>query len=37
MCGNGWMSKDGEFQAVRAAGENSQIRTLFFKKKFFIV
>jgi hypothetical protein len=27
------MSTDGGFQAVRAAGENLQIRTLLFKKK----
>ena len=30
MCGNGCMSTDGGFQAVRAAGENLQIRTLLF-------
>jgi hypothetical protein len=30
------MSSDGGFQAVRAAGENLQIRTLFFKKKSFL-
>jgi hypothetical protein len=32
------MSMDGGFQAVHAAGENLQIRTLLFKKKkkFFI-
>ena len=29
MCGDGFMSRDGGFQAVRAAGENLQIRTLF--------
>ena len=28
MCGDGCMSRDGGFQAVLAAGENSQIRTL---------
>jgi hypothetical protein len=27
------MSRDGGFQAVRAAGENLQIRTLFKKRK----
>jgi hypothetical protein len=30
MCGNGCMSMDGGFQAVRAAGENLKIRALFF-------
>jgi hypothetical protein len=30
------MSMDGGFQAVRAAGENLQIRTLYIKKTFFI-
>jgi hypothetical protein len=35
MCGNGCMSEDGGFQAVRAAGENLQIRTL-KKKRFFL-
>jgi hypothetical protein len=38
MCGNGYMSiitcMDGGFQAVRAAGENLQIRTLFYKNKY---
>jgi hypothetical protein len=34
MCGNGCISMDGGFQAVRAAGENFQIRTL-LKKTFF--
>jgi hypothetical protein len=33
MCGNGCMSMDGGFQAVHAAGENLQIRTLFYLKK----
>ena len=28
MCGNGCMSRDGGFLAVRAAGKNLQIRTL---------
>ena len=28
MCGDGCMSRDGGFQAVRAAGKNLQIRTL---------
>jgi hypothetical protein len=32
MCGNGCMSMDGGFQAMRAAGENLQIRTLLLKK-----
>jgi hypothetical protein len=37
MCGNGCMSMDGGFQAVRAAGENLQIRTLLKKQiRFFI-
>jgi hypothetical protein len=36
MCGNGCMSRDGEFQAVRAAVENLQTRTLFFLKKKFL-
>ena len=31
MCGNGCMSRAGGFQAVRAEGENSQIRTLLKK------
>jgi hypothetical protein len=30
------MSMDGGFQAVRAARENLQIRTLLLKKSFFI-
>ena len=33
MCGDGCMSRDGGFHAVRAACENLQIRTLLFKKK----
>jgi hypothetical protein len=35
MCGNGCMSMDGGFRAVRAAGENLQIRTLYKKKNTF--
>ena len=31
------MSMEGGFQAVRAAGENLQIRTLFFLNKFFFI
>ena len=30
------MSRDGGFQAVRAAGKNLQIHTLFFEKTCFI-
>jgi hypothetical protein len=30
------MSRDGGFQAVRAAGKKLQIRTLFKNKKVFI-
>jgi hypothetical protein len=37
MCGNGCMSMDGGFQAVRAAGENLQIRTLKQKNVFYRV
>jgi hypothetical protein len=33
MCGNSCMSRDGGFQAVRAAGKKLQIRTFFFKKE----
>ena len=36
MCGNGCMSMDGGFQAVRAAVENLQIRTLLKTKTVFI-
>jgi hypothetical protein len=32
MCGNGCMSMDGGFQAVRAAGVKLQIRTLLKNK-----
>ena len=36
MCGYGCRSRDGGFQAVRAAGKKLQIRTLFkLKKKVF--
>ena len=36
VCGNGCMSRDGGFEAMRAAGKKLQIRTLLKTKHVFI-